>query len=254
MAGRQSTLTEDSLQSCLAAFRQVAAIRDEAEALSATDNVVAQIVRGMREAGLLPGVTDAGSHHSGSEFDDWQIRSAEAQLDQINRTAARLEAALAVPEGLQPWDAVGLRGAVERLDEYVDAKVRQRLAGQLNRTRQRAHDVADRVEVACEGMAVRRAATQVLHNASSVTSILTAVDDAIVGLRSHGALTDELAQVAREAMVRAARFRCDKKLGEAEVAMAGGSDKRAEKLRREASTMLAQDWARAFPGEEPPAI
>lgn len=36
--------------------------------------------------------------------------------------------------------------------------------------------------------------------------------------------------------------------------MAGGSDKRAYKLLMEAQVILAQDWAKAFPGEaEPPS-
>lgn len=253
MTARKSGLTEDSLQSCLSAFRKIAATPNENEALEATDNVVSQIVNGMRDAGILDAVPDVPLNHGESGLDDWKLHSAEEQLEQIERTAERLEAALAVPEGLQAWDAVGLRDSVDRLEQFVDAKVRQRLATRLGKARQRAHEVANRVEVSCLRMTIQDAGTQVLHSVSSVTSILASVDDAIAALVKHGALSQEMAQAGHDAKARAARYRCDKKLAEAEVAFAGGNEKRAEKLRREASVMLAQDWVRAFPGEHPPA-
>jgi hypothetical protein len=52
---------------------------------------------------------------------------------------------------------------------------------------------------------------------------------------------------------RLARYRAQKKLDEAEVAEAGGSTKKAAKLRAEAGAVLALDWSRAFPGEQNPA-
>lgn len=51
---------------------------------------------------------------------------------------------------------------------------------------------------------------------------------------------------------RAARYRSQKKLDEAEVAAAGGNMRKADKLRKEASVLLTQDWAQAFPGEYAP--
>jgi hypothetical protein len=49
-----------------------------------------------------------------------------------------------------------------------------------------------------------------------------------------------------------ARFRAQKKLDESAVAEAGGSAKKAAKLRAEAGVVLAQDWSRYFPGEQIP--
>lgn len=251
MANFISGLTEGSIRSCLDAFRAIAAMQEE-EAMRATDEVLAQILGGGEVTGSLRRLTPV-RYDVTDDLDDWQVRQGEEHIERLTQSVERLEASLLAPEGLRPWDGEGLRGSVERLDEYMDKTVRQLFAPRIAELKERASQVAKRVEAACCVNDIRGSAAQVIHNAGSVRSIIGSVDKAVAVLSKSGLLTPDLAQVARSAKERAARHRYKKKLDEAEVAAAGGSDKRAAKLRREGAATLAQDWAIAFPGEPPPS-
>jgi hypothetical protein len=253
MADSASGLTESFIRSCLNAFRAIATMPDQ-DALKATDEVLAQILEGARGTGRLALDVTSLPYNENDDLESWQLHRAEEDLERIDQSIERLEAMLGAPAGLQLWDAEGLKRSVDRCDEYMDKTIRERFAARIVELKRRAYNVASRVEAACFANEIRGSATQVIHSSSSVRSIIATVDRAAVALTNCGQLTPELAQTARAVKERAARYRCDKKLGEAEVAAAGGSDKRADKLRREAVAIIAQDWAQAFPGEPPPSI
>jgi hypothetical protein len=91
------------------------------------------------------------------------------------------------------------------------------------------------------------AETRLLTTHASALRLMADVDTALRGLA--GKLTQEQEAQAQAAKERAARWRSDKRLADADVAQAGGNEKRATRLRAEAREMLKQDEARAFPGE-----
>lgn len=67
-------------------------------------------------------------------------------------------------------------------------------------------------------------------------------------------LTEQLRETILVAKQRAAWYRAKKRLDEAEVAKAGRSYIRYDKMKAESKVMLMQDWATAFPGEKPPEL
>jgi hypothetical protein len=76
--------------------------------------------------------------------------------------------------------------------------------------------------------------------------LIADVDTALKGLSDQGKLATELQETGRRMKERAARWRSEKRLADADVAQAGGSEKRATRLRAEAAVLWAQDYAKAI--------
>jgi hypothetical protein len=112
--------------------------------------------------------------------------------------------------------------------------------------------IADELEAAGFYGLLLKARDRAIHGPSRVAAIIAEANRATKELERRDKLTPELQQLVRQVKERAARYRWQKKMDEADVAEAGGNAKKAAKLRAEAGAMLAQDWPRAFPAEPIP--
>jgi len=109
--------------------------------------------------------------------------------------------------------------------------------------------VAEDADVQWYETIILQSANRQLHNASSVKSIFGEVDKAVAILNGFGRLRAEIQSVAHASKYRAAQYRSQRKLDDADACSASGNNGRAEKLRREAAVLLAQDMKAAFPNE-----
>lgn len=235
-----SGLTPAALEEWLAEIRRVAALQGRA-ALEAADALVwnaAQAI-GQAEAVGLP-----------ADGQDWETDLMQRQLDRVADTCARLHAA--PPASLQLHNASTLRAEADRLGQLIEPGIRQTFAAKIMAIRSQAMATAAAVERTCHAQVILHALTQPIDNAAGVTRIIGVVDRAVESLTLASALTDELGQAATHAKGRAARYRSERRVGEAEVAEAGGNLRKAARLRAEAQVMLAQDLARACPGDSAP--
>ncbi len=114
-------------------------------------------------------------------------------------------------------------------------------------------EIATALEAGYHRSNIQRALTEPLATTASLPKQLRLVDHAVRALERLGRFTPAVAQRAREARERLARFRAQKKIDEAAVAEAGANAKKAGRLRAEAGVLLAQDWSRYFPDEPVPA-
>lgn len=181
----------------------------------------------------------------------WQHQRALQDLDRLREHIDRVKAGIVAAGPIQLWDFDSLRVAANSIDDYLDPRIKAILLNQVQQLRQEAQLVADKAEVAAHSRIIAEAGSQVIHSASSVRSIISAVDDSLALLKRKDRLSSDIEDLARRAKERAARYRSQKKLDEAEVAEAGGNSKKADKLRKEAAVTLTQDWAQAFPWQTP---
>jgi hypothetical protein len=185
--------------------------------------------------------------------DKWALEQFSRNLDRSRADVQRIRASVSAPGSQLMWEADAVVRNIDSWISNTDSAVRDQHRDAIAVLQTEAAGVAEAAKVATYEHAIRKALTQTLHTASSVRSIIGAIDQAVDALRGCGKLTDQVAGLARQGKERAARFRYQKKSDEAKVAEAGGSKSKAQRLRREALELLAQDWAQAFPGEQPPA-
>lgn len=192
------------------------------------------------------GVND--SSESDDEDDD------EDPFESINRDIAMLERQVQRNLVTRTYEANSLRRYADDLDEYWKPKKKRELKSQLKEVRARAYAVADAAETQALTNTIRQCLTAQIVNTQSAKVLLRDLEEAEDTLRKTDRLTDELSQNIRRARERVAWHRAKKKLDDAGVAAASGNQKKSDKLRLEADTMLKQDWATVFPDETPPAL
>lgn len=183
-----------------------------------------------------------------SEPDDddalFRIESAERDVREIAAAHERGD--------VYDWQGERLRSAARHVREYFD-----RMPPKLQH---RAR------EVACNADTLGGVADSLYHigvvtsgwidEYASVTAAMAAakrIRAAWEYFKREGSGVYTPAQY-REGLERCAWHRARKRLDEADVAAGGGNEKKAARLRGEAVVMLRQDWAKVFPGEDPPTI
>jgi hypothetical protein len=103
-------------------------------------------------------------------------------------------------------------------------------------------------------MILETASARIITTPAAVMRLIGEVDAARAGLALQNALTDDLERAGRVAKVRAAHWRAEQRRELALVAQAGGSEKKAAKLRAEATELLRIDWSKCFPSEPLPTV
>lgn len=145
------------------------------------------------------------------------------------------------PDLLSPWGARTIRDGSENLDREWDEKIKAKCADMLSDARREALTIADELETAAHLNNIETALHKRISNIMSVQRVREELSEATEFLGQKGSLTPELQQRIRQGQERAARFRAGKKLSDARVAEAAGRNRPAERLKKEASALLAQD-------------
>lgn len=185
-------------------------------------------------------------------YGEWRATGPPDPEDGLERDLAELRARMASLAALldgggepRPYEAAVLRAQVESVGRSMDATERARHGDALAGIRTEATALLTRLHTASHQAALAKALSHPLLSAVSVSQILAAVEAAERALRDGGGWTGEREAMAREARTRAAEFRAQKRREEADVAEAGGNQRKAARLRAEAAAMLAQDRAKA---------
>lgn len=246
--GALTGLSADQLTYYVEEMRKVAARTGNAS-LEAAETLLWAFQQSQAHGATLLGDEPLSRAGDGEDHSAWYAQNLKDDLEELTSETERTRARLGTPEVITGWEADHLRRQADNVGQRMPAALRDTFAAQIAAVRTAAHTVADDLEAAgCYG-ALLKARDRVIHGGSTISAIIANVERAAADLERRGKLTPELQQLARQAKERAARHRWQKKQDEADVAMAGGSDKRAYKLRMEAKVILAQDWEKAFPGE-----
>jgi hypothetical protein len=189
------------------------------------------------------------------EADKLVVRIIQVGLDDfLNRAKDQLADLKKHPDRLSPSDARAIREESENLDREWDEEIDVLCADQLRATRQEALAIANELETAAHLNNIEAALHGRIANVLSAECIQEEMEEAADFFRQARNLTPELQQQIRQGQERGARYRASKKLSQAQVAEAAGRSRVTERLKKEASALLAQDWALFFPGETPPPI
>ena len=183
---------------------------------------------------------------------DWERHRAREVLAGILAEAETLDAAIA--GGIPLTARSSGQYFADRLHDLGanwPPEIRAQFAGDIAEVRHVAEPVARRAIAVCAAAVISAALIEQIANSVAAERIVRDMVWAEQQLRDAGALKGHSARL-RQARERAARYRWQRKLDEAEVAEAGGNPKKAAKLRAEAVTMLKQDWFKAFPQETAP--
>lgn len=185
----------------------------------------------------------------------WTLESAKAELERVRQEASGMADVIRRNVPLDGWRARELRRSADQLGSRWPESIRSQFAGDLNETRHLAYDAADRAEFKACTDTVDQCNSELLINAQQVLRIIRDLVDVEESLKRQERLTPELQAHLRAAKERAAWYRAQKKLDEAEVALAGENQRKEIKLRAEAEVLLKQDWYQVFPDDpSPPAI
>lgn len=155
---------------------------------------------------------------------------------------------MAIPGPTPIWEAQSLRTRADSIGHLAGPEARATAAADIATAKAEAFALADELDVLLHRQQIATLGQKIIANASALPGIVGGIDRAVSELRRLGSLTpeDEAAAVAGKG--RAVRYRCDKRLAEAEVVAAGGAIAKAERMRAEAAVLLKQDMAKAFPG------
>jgi DNA repair exonuclease SbcCD ATPase subunit len=233
-----SGFNDELLHYYLARIREISSLGDEA-AIIETDKMVWEIFNSKPATG---------------DDEAWERDDARDDLKGINQELTELRNKLKRNVQISMWEVESLRERADELGNEWNAASLAEFADELRKAKEEATTIADQAETSARLQVIDESLSQTIHNVSSVQSIFRQLKEASEFLESRDQLTDELKEKIRQGKERAAWYRAKKKLADADVAEAGGSHIKAPKLRKEAAVLLAQDWAVAFPDEEPPTI
>ena len=230
--GDLSGLTD--LPSWLTRIREIATLPD-AEALQQLD-------------ALLWGAFEIAG--AGPEAErDWDEALVQEQIQRVRSISERLRDTLQRrPQDLTLQDLDQLQRETGQIGFNVSREHVQKHAQAIAAAKAEAREVATQVELVYLTARIRDAGSLLIATAAAVLKVYGTVNRALEALQRSGQLTPGLEAEGRAAKERAARFRAQKKLDEAEVSEAGGNAKKATRLRAEAGVVWAQDFAKAFPG------
>ncbi|HUQ98570.1 MAG TPA: hypothetical protein VM166_03885 [Gemmatimonadaceae bacterium] len=182
----------------------------------------------------------------------WTLESAKAELERVRQEASGMGDIIRRGVPLDGWRARELRRSADQLGSRWPESIRSQFAGDLNETRHLAYDAADRAEFKACTDTIDQCSSELLINAQQVLRVIRDLVDAEESLKRQERLTPDLQAQLRAAKQRCARYRAQKKLDEAEVALAGDNQRKERKLRAEAEVLLKQDWYQVFPDDPSP--
>ncbi|HEY0073732.1 MAG TPA: hypothetical protein VGB77_06485 [Abditibacteriaceae bacterium] len=257
MFKRLSNFDDGQLRSCLNRIKGISSLGDEA-ALIEVDKFIYEIL----QSGLMA-FDDDSDDGSDDNLDIVHQEMGFEELELLKENLAVLSRKIACKERIHLFEGQNLRYSADYIEKTWCSKIARTIYTRIDQTqfntefeeiKKRVYPVADEAEFLAYAQLIEETQSQAIFNTSSVQSIYRQLNEATAHLESHGILTDDLRQKIRQSRERAAWHRAKKKLSEAEVAIAGGTSAKAEKLKREAAVLIAQDWSVAFPGETPPDL
>jgi hypothetical protein len=192
-------------------------------------------------------VGDEESDLAGERFEDDETGEYPS-IESVKRQIEYLENQIQSNQVKGRMETFTLRHAAEALGKRTPQ------TEEIERLREKAVVVANKAETIFYQERINDCATVHITNASAMKAWLNRLEDAKNALSERGNLTEEIRAQILSVKERFARHRTQKKLEDAKVAEAGGSLKKAERLRREAAETIKQDWDLVFPGEPIPNI
>jgi hypothetical protein len=228
--GLYAMIDDELLRYYLGRIREIADLH-ESDALEATDDLLMEFYEG-----------------------SWTIESARAELDRIRLEADGTLEIIRREVPLDPWRVRELRRSADALGVRWPQALKDQFAGDVNEVRHLAYAATDQAEMQEDLRIIANCSVEPLINAQQVLRVLRDLIEVDSRLRAQNRLTPKIELDLRRANGRAAWYRARRKLEEAEVAAAGGNERKAAKLRAEGTVLLRQDWRQVFPGEEPPPV
>jgi len=181
---------------------------------------------------------------------DYDLEAADDEFERIQAAAQRLRDESRRHRSGRFSSALHLEEWARTLGNSWPTRMRKKKAAAILKLQAQIAPFASETILAAaadEISMVREEPILNVQQAERMQRDLDALEDALSARNALAQFSESL-RAARE---RVARFRWQKKVDEAEVAEAGGNEKKATKLRGEALAMLRQDWRRAFGSELP---
>lgn len=188
---------------------------------------------------------------------EWDRERAKHELTSVKQTILNARISLQQEDstsGLSSYHIGNLRRRVNELGVLWNEEIKRELEKEVAKIREEGLALADEYEVAWHTRSLDMLLTRAITTPLAMQNTLKQLNDIEAILVQKDSITELVKQKIRAARERAVRYRATKKLADAELAIGVGLQGKADKLRKEAIVMFAQDWALAFPGEDPPTL
>jgi len=236
-----SGLDEEQLNYFVERIRYIASLGDEAATIEA-DKFIWEIANSFS--------TDTENESESSWRRDELLKEMESIIQSTDALIEKFNQDIP----FEGWEVDSLERRAELLGENLDEALTNEFSDRIGKIQENVFGVVNQFRRIFCKLAISELLNQPIYNVSSAQSILRQLESASEFLKSSEELDSETQQMIRKAKERAARYRANKKLAEAEVAEGGGNSAKASRLRGEARVILSQDWAAAFPGERAPTL
>ncbi len=235
---RYSLLSNVQLTEIIRRMGQIVATTPEDEAMREADLLAADIVEWSEEAAARP---KYGPSHSFRDspmkagMEMFQDRLSEMEI--VLKDGPRLQGVYVIDRWRTDDMSRHIAWIADRITAVKDPDSRRT----LTELHTRAVEVADRFVVAIAVADLTVCLKHPFTNAVSARKFGLRAASAWEKLKLAKYCTPEHEALARETLMRAVRYRHDKKLGESQIAAAGRNRGKAERLLAEAREMLRQD-------------
>lgn len=183
----------------------------------------------------------------------YAISSAENALERIKETFEEYRLDIE-HEKIEEYHISGIIEEVNRHLSGWEKSAKEHFKNEILKAKEDAKKLSKELAIIYHSALIEEFSKRTTFRSGDVPWVKEKMSDSEKVLKKHSAFNQQIANKAHSALKNAAMFRAQKKIAEAEVAEGGMNPKKAEKLRGEARVMLKQDWAEAFPGEDPPKI
>lgn len=200
------------------------------------------------------------------EFDEelsYEIEDYTNDVENLKNETKELKRDIKLKKHIYIWTVQNLRESIEELEvqnpNWMTPEIKDLTVSVLSEAKivaDEAEGVATIQELESEKrrhmIEVKDSSKRPVYNLMTVQSIISKCDAAIEFFSEKNIAMDDIQPLADKAKKRAALFRYQKKMNDAEALTAKGSFQKAAGARHEALVLLRQDWELAFPGEQPP--
>lgn len=193
-------------------------------------------------------------------YDDYNEEEIE-ELDYVNDTLREFKEDVKNfkrdfkrGEGASYYTITDLREKMENmLEDFSEKKYSNQLA-EVKKIKIEIDPMLDQADVLWAQSLIKESHGRIIHNVSSINSIISSIESASSVLEEKNVFSDDLKNLVRLEKERCAKYRAKKKMLDAEIAEKIGNTTKAYKLKAEAHALLVQDWRLMIKSDSVPDI
>jgi len=171
----------------------------------------------------------------------YEVEDAKGELKYLKKEVKKFSKDIEKRK-VNSWDISGIPERIEECVDNMEDEVVEILKDEILKLKESVIPLVNKAEIIWAEIQLEETAERLIHNISSIKSILSELKEVEVTLKDKDILTTEREELIKKTKEKCAIYRASKKMLDFEIADNSGNTTKAHKLKAEANALLMQDW------------